>query len=106
MTDDHLSNLFAEGTAPERDAAFALRIDAQIASERRALRMRALAIRTLMILVLAATTFLMVRALDWALAQMDYSAPLIMGVPLPLILAALMIGLAVRFRGFSRFRLG
>ena len=47
MTDEHLTSLFVEGSAPERDAAFARRVDTRIASERRGRRLLALAVRTL-----------------------------------------------------------
>jgi hypothetical protein len=105
MTDDHLTKLFAEGTAPARDATFVRRIDAQIAAARRALRVQAFTIRAVLLATLAATMFVMVRALEWALDQISASTPQIMGVPLPLVLAALIVGLVVRSRSFGRLRL-
>jgi hypothetical protein len=106
MTDEHLTSLFAEGTAPERDTAFASRIDARIASARRGLRLLAFAIRTLVILTLAAAMFVTVRALEPALGQIAESSPQFMGVPVPLILVALAVGLAVRALRFVRLRSG
>jgi hypothetical protein len=106
MADDQLAELFANGTAPEHDAAFARRIDARIASARRGLRLRAIAARVLVILTLAATAFVTIRALEPALQQIAESSPQFMGVPLPLVLGALAVGLAVRFRRFVRLGLG
>ena len=106
MADDQLDELFASGTAPERDAAFAQRVDARIASERRSARFLALAIRTLPILLLAAAVYVTVRLAEPALQQIAGNWPQFMGVPVPLILAALGIGLAVRFQKFIGLRLG
>ena len=64
MTDDQLAELFADGTAPERDAAFARRVDARIEHARRGLRLVAFAVRALVILTLAAALFVTVRTLE------------------------------------------
>ena len=64
MTDEHLTSLFNEGTAPERDAAFAGRVDARIERARRGLRLVAFAVRALVILTLAAALFVTVRTLE------------------------------------------
>jgi hypothetical protein len=106
MTDKQLDELFASGTAPERDAAFAQRVDDRIASERRGFRLAALAVRALVILVLAATLFAIVRLLEPTLQQIVGASPQFMGVPLPLILVVLAIGLAARALQVVRLRLG
>ena len=105
MADDQLAELFASGTAPERDAVFAQRVDARIASERRGARFLAFAIRALVIVTLAAAMFVTIRALEPTLQQIAESSPQFMGVPVPLILVALAVGLAVRAMRFVRLRL-
>ena len=102
---DQLTDLFASGTAPERDAAFARRIDARIASERRGFHLAALAVRALVILMFAAALFVTIRELEPALQEIAGSSPQFMGVPLPMILVVLAIGLAARALRFVRFRL-
>ena len=106
MTDERLTRLFTEGTAPERDTAFARRVDARIERARRGLRLLKLAIPALVILTLAAALFVTVRTLEPALAQIAENSPQFMGVPLPLVLGALAVGLAVRTWLFVRLRLG
>jgi hypothetical protein len=103
MTDDQLTGLFTHGTAPERDTAFARRVDARIASERRGARLLALAIRTLVILTLAAAVYVTIRELEPALNLIAESSPQFMGVPVPLVLSALAVGLAIHLRRFARF---
>jgi hypothetical protein len=106
MTDEHFTSLFAEGTAPERDTAFTRRVDTRIGRARLGLRLLKLAIPALVILTLAATLFVTIRALEPVLAQIAGSSPHFMGVPVPLILVVLAIGLAVRALRFVRLRLG
>ena len=106
MTDERLAELFAEGTAPERDAAFASRVDAEIGRARLRLRLLALARRALVILTLAGTVFLTVRTIAPMLEGIAETSPQFMGVPLPLVLGALAVGLAVRARRFVLFRVG
>jgi hypothetical protein len=106
MTDEHLTSLFAEGTAPERDAEFARHVGARIASARRGPRLVALAIRTMVILTLAAATVVTARVLEPMLEPIaGGSSPHFMGVPLPLVLGALAVGLAVHLRRFVGLRL-
>ena len=106
MTDEQLTELFADGTAPERDAVFAQRVDARIASERRGFRLAALAVRALVILMFAAVLFVTILELEPVLQAIAQSSPHFMGVPLPLILVVLAIGLAVHALRFVRLRLG
>ena len=105
MTDERLTSLFAEGTAPERDTEFARRVDARIERARRGQRLVAFTVRALVILTLAATLFMTVRTFEPALAQIAENSPQFMGVPLPLVLGALAVGLAVRTWLFVRLRL-
>jgi hypothetical protein len=106
MTDERLATLFAEGSAPERDAAFACRVDAEIGGARRRLRLLVLAMRALVMLTLASTVFLTARTIEPMLEPIAESSPHFMGVPLPLVLCALAVGLAARVRRFVRVRLG
>jgi hypothetical protein len=106
MTDEHLTSLFAEGSAPERDAVFARRVDARIASGRRGLRLVALVVRALVILMFSAALFVIVRELEPTLQQIAENSPHFMGVPVPLVLGALAVGLAIRTWRFVRLRLG
>ena len=108
MADDQLTELFADGTAPERDTAFAQRVDARIASERRRLRLLPLAMRALVVLALAGAAFVALRTLEPALqptlGQIAESSPQFMGVPLPLVLGVLAVGLTVGVLRFVRLR--
>ena len=106
MTDEHLTSLFAEGTAPERDAAFARRVDARIGRMRLGLRLLRLAITALMTLTLAVAVFVTADAIGPTLTEMAEQSPQFMGVPVPLIFVALTAGFAVRTLRFVRLRLG
>jgi len=57
------------------------------------------------ILTLGATAFVTIRVLEPTLRQIAETSPEFMDVPVPLILAVLGIGLAVRFLLFARLRL-
>jgi hypothetical protein len=106
MTDEELAGLFAEGTAPDRDAAFARRVDARIGFARARPRLLAPGLRALVILSLAAAVFVTVRTLEPALLQIVDHSPQFMGVSVPTIMAVLAVGLAVRALRFLRLRLG
>jgi hypothetical protein len=110
MADDQLAELFADGTAPERDAAFARRVDARISLARLRQHLLVHAMRALVVLTLAGAAFVALRTLEPmiepTLDLMAEISPQIMGVPAPLILTALVVGLAVRLRRFVRLRLG
>ena len=106
MTDEHLTSLFAEGTAPERDTAFARRVDVRIERARLGLRLLAFAARALVILTLAVALFVTVRTLEPVLAQIAENSPQFMGVPVPLVLVVLAVGFAVLALRFVRLRLG
>src|SRR5690606_11879558 len=106
MTGEHLTSLFAEGTTPARDAVFTRRVDARIASERRGRRLPAPAARAAVGLSPAATLFVTVRVLDPALKWIAENSPQCMGVPLPLVLAVLAVGVGLHLRRLVRLRLG
>lgn len=110
MTDDQLSNLFAEGTAPERDAVFAGRVDAQIARAPKPSPLLLHTLRAALVLAIAGAVFVTLRAVgpifEPAPGHVDLALPHVMGVPLPLVLGALVFGAALRFRGWVRLRLG
>jgi hypothetical protein len=105
MTDDRLGRLFSAGTAPERDAAFALRVEAEIGRARLGRRLLPVAVRVLLVLTLAGAAFVTARAIEPMLEPVAEIAPQFMGVPLPLVIAALAAGLAVRARRLVRLRL-
>jgi hypothetical protein len=107
MTDERLAELFAEGSAPERDAAFAGRIEAEIGREHLRMRMLAAALRMLAVLTIAGMIFVTIRVMEPALELIAESSPKIVGVPAPLVFGALAIGLFIyAFRRVSlRLRL-
>ena len=98
-----LSELFAEGTAPEPDPAFALSVAAQIGRERLRGRLLALALPTLVVLALAGGALAAARLIEPVLVQLVAGSPQFMGVPVPLVLGALAAGLAL---GAGRYVLG
>lgn len=114
MTDERLegeqlTGLFAEGTAPERDAAFTRRVNDRIDRARLGRCLSALAIRALVILTLAAAVFVTIRTLEPMLAPIlepvVESSPHFMGVPLPLVLAAAALSLGLYAMRLLRLRL-
>lgn len=104
MTDERLSHLFAEGTAPERDAAFAAQVAAGIGRARLRIRLLALALRAAAVLLFVGAAFLAARAVEPALTQLAETWPQFMGVPAPLVLGVLFIGLAFRARRYLGLR--
>lgn len=105
MTEERLDELFAEGTVPERDAAFVRRVTAQVGRERLALRLLALTLRALAFATLAGAVFVTVRTIEPMLRPIAESAPQFMGVPLPLVMSALVLGLALYAWRLVRLRL-
>ena len=88
MTDQQLSDLFAEGTAPERDPAFALLVASGIGRVRRRRQLLTLAPRVLVLLTLFAAMFAASRLFAPVLAQLVEGWPQFMGVPVPLVFGA------------------
>ncbi len=106
MTDERLAELFAEGTAPERDAAFARRVGGEIGRARLGRRLLAHAMRALVVLTLAGALFVTARTIEPMVASIGESSPQFMGVPLPLVMGALALGLVIHVRRAVRRRLG
>ena len=97
MTDEQLSDLFAEGTAPERDPAFTLAVTAEIGRARVRIGLLALALRVAAVLMLAVVLFVASRLIEPALAQLVEGLPRFMGVPVPVVLLGVICaGLALR----------
>jgi hypothetical protein len=92
MDDPRLADLFAEGTAPERDATFAEGVETRIGRARLAARL-ALVARACVVLALVAAVYVTARAVSPALARIAEISPEFMGVPVPLVLGAIIIGL-------------
>jgi len=105
MADEQLAGLFAEGTAPERDAAFAQCVGVRIVSERRGARDLALSVRLVVMLTLGVMAFATVRLAEPTLKQIAESSPEFMGVPVPLMLTVFGVGLLVRLPRFIGLRL-
>jgi hypothetical protein len=100
MSDQQLSDLFAEGTAPEHDPAFTLLVASEIGRARLRRRLLALALRVIVLLILSAPLFVVSRQIAPMLAQLVEGWPQFMGVPVPLVLCALVVALALRTRFF------
>ena len=98
MTDNQMSALFAEGTAPESDPDFALRVAAELNRARFGARLGALALRATVVLMLSGVTFVAARAVKPVLVQLVDGAPQFMGVPVPMVLGVLVAGLALLVR--------
>jgi hypothetical protein len=96
MTDKQLSNLFAEGTAPEREPAFELWVAAGIGRRRLRMRFLALALRATVMLMLSVALFVAIRLVEPVLAQLVEGIPRFMGVPVPLVLGVLVAALVLR----------
>lgn len=100
MTDEQISDLFAEGTAPEADPAFARRVAAGIARARLGARLQRLALAPAVVLMLSGATFLAGRLIKPALTQAVDGAPQVIGVPLPVVLGVVIVGLALSVRRY------
>ena len=100
MTDRQLSALFAEGTAPENDPDFALRVAAGIGRARFGIQVRALALRGAVVLTLSGVIFVAAGVVRPVLVQLVDGTPQFMGVPVPVVLGVLAVGLAVSARRY------
>lgn len=98
MTDQSLSDLFAEGTAPERDAAFMILVASEIGAVRLRRRLLALGLRIIAVLILSVPVFLASRLIAPVLAQLVEGWPRFMDVPVPVVLGVLVAILALRTR--------
>jgi hypothetical protein len=98
MRDQQLSDLFAEGTAPEHDPAFTLLVASEIGRARLRRRLLALALRVIVLLILSAPVYLASRQIAPVLAQLVEGWPQFMGVPVPVVLGALVVTVVLRTR--------
>lgn len=105
MTDTQLTDLFAEGTAPERDTAFALGVAAGIGRTRVRLRLVALARRATVMLILSVAAFVAIRLSTPVLAPLVDGLPHFMGVPVPQVLGVLVAVLVLRVQLHMLLRL-
>jgi hypothetical protein len=103
MDDPRLADRFAEGTAPERDPTFAEGVATRIGRVRLAARL-ALVARASVVLALIAAVYVAGRAVAPAVARIAELSPEFMGVPVPLVLGALIIGLLRRVKPYLRLR--
>lgn len=104
MTDKQLSELFTEGTAPEQDPAFVQRVAVGIGRTHRRMRLLALARRAAVMLMLAVAMYLAVGLIKPVLSQLVEGVPQFMGVPIPMVLCVLVVGLVLRARFYNPFR--
>jgi len=98
MSDLQLSDLFAKGTAPESDPAFAGQVAARIGRARLGARLRPLVLRIAVVLMLSVGAFTAAGVVRPVVAQLVEGWPQLMGVPLPVALGALAVGLAFGVR--------
>lgn len=95
LSGQELSDLFAQGTAPDADPAFERSVTARIGRARRIGRLAALALPATAVLVFSAAAFATATVVRPVLAPLVEGAPQFMGVPAPLVLAALAAVLAL-----------
>ena len=100
MIDQELAKLFARGTAAERDARFAARVEAEIRKVRSSIRLPHVAVICLLALALAAALYLTGRTIAPGLARIAEYSPDFMGVPVPLVLATPFFGVLLRVRRY------
>ena len=104
MDDPRLEDLFAEGTAPERDATFVEGVETRISRARLAARVLALMARASLVLALIGAVYVVGRAVTPAFERVAEVSPEFMGVPVPLVLGAIIIGLLLRVKPYLRWR--
>ena len=98
MTGQPLSDLFTEGTAPERDPAFTLLVASGIGRARLRRRLLALGLRVTVLLILSVPVFVASGLIAPVLAQLVAGWPRFMGVPVPVVLGVLAAALTLRSR--------
>ena len=94
MTETPLGELFAEGTAPERDPEFARKVAAGVGRARLGRRIGAMAARGAGAAAAVATAGL----IGPVVAALMSGAPQVMGAPLPAVVAVVVVGLALMVR--------
>jgi hypothetical protein len=97
-TDKQLSELFAEGTAPEHDPAFALRVAAGIGRAGLGRRVLALALRVAVMVMLAVAVLVASRQIEPVLARLVEGVPQFMGVPVPMAMLGILVAGLVLLR--------
>ena len=97
-TDKQLSDLFADGTAPERDPAFVLQVATGIGRVRFRMRCVALARKVIVPLMVSVVLFIASRLIEPVLAQLIEGLPQFMGVPVPVVLLGSVVA-ALTLRG-------
>jgi hypothetical protein len=98
LTDKQLSELFAEGTAPERDPAFAHWVAAGIGRTGFHMRVLALALRVAVMLMLAVVLLVASRLIERVLARLVEGVPQFMGVPVPMAMLGVLVAGVVLLR--------
>jgi hypothetical protein len=93
LTDKQLSDLFADGTAPERDPAFARQVAEEIGRTRRRMRVLALSVRAAAMFMLLGAVFVASRLLAPVLTQLVEGTPEFMGVPLPTVVLGVVLAM-------------
>ncbi len=97
MTETPLGELFAEGTAPERDPEFARKVAAGVGRARLGRRMGAIAARGAG-RRRPARRFVTAGLIGPVVAALMSGAPEVMGAPLPAVVAVVVVGLALMVR--------
>lgn len=100
MIDPQLSDWFAEGTAPEHDLAFTLRVASEISSARSRRHLLLLGLRVIVLLMLFVPAFMASRVAAPLLAQLVEGWPRFMGVPVPVVLGVVVAALVLRSRPY------
>jgi hypothetical protein len=100
MSEPSISDLFAEGTAPDRDPAFEMNVAADIGRARVLDRLARFALPVTGALVLSGAVHGAAEVVRPLLAPALEGATQFMGVPLPVVLVALAAGLALTARRY------
>jgi hypothetical protein len=99
LTDKQLSALFADGTSPEHDPAFVLSVAAEIGRTRLRMRFLALALRAAAMLMLSVAIVMASRLIEPVLARLVDGVLQSMGVPVPMVVLAVLVAGLVLLRG-------
>lgn len=105
MTDDQIAALFAQGSTPERDRAFAERVAKNVARLGWLERLMTAA-RAAALFAVAVALFFGLRALEPIAAPVLAWTPELMGVPAPLVLAAIAVAVTIQARRIFARRAG
>jgi hypothetical protein len=95
-----MSDLFAEGTAPDHDPAFEMNVAAEIGRARLVGRLARFVLPVTGVLVLSGAVYEAAGVVRPMLASALEGATVFMGVPLPVVLAALTAGLVLTARRY------